>query len=113
MRVAFWLSFAFVFYVYMGYPALLALWRRVHARPVKKRYCERTVTIVIAARNEKETIERKLNNCLALDYPRHKLQIIVSLDGPTDGSEFIVSNYASQGIEMVHSQEHSGKAAGV
>jgi biofilm PGA synthesis N-glycosyltransferase PgaC len=111
MRVAFWLSFAFVFYVYLGYPALLALWRRVHARPVKKRYCEPTVTIVIAARNEKETIERKLNNCLALDYPRHKLQIIVSLDGPTDGSEFIVWKYASQGIEMVHSQEHAGKAA--
>jgi cellulose synthase/poly-beta-1,6-N-acetylglucosamine synthase-like glycosyltransferase len=111
MRAAFWFSFAFVFYVYLGYPVVLALWRRIHARPVNKRYCEPTVTIVIAARNEKETIERKLQNCLALDYPRHKLQIIVSLDGPTDGSEFIVWKYAGRGIEMVHSKEHAGKAA--
>src|SRR5215470_3403992 len=111
MRVVFWLSLALVFYVYFGYPALLLLWRRMRARPVKKKYCEPTVTIVIGARNEKETIERKLKNCLELDYPRHKLQVIISLDGPTDGSEFIVWKYVSRGIEMVHSKEHAGKAA--
>jgi biofilm PGA synthesis N-glycosyltransferase PgaC len=111
MRAVFWFSLALVFYVYLGYPGLLVLWRRMRARPVKKKYWEPTVTVVIAARNEKETIERKLKNCFALDYPRHKLQVIVSLDGPTDGSEFIVWKYVSQGIEMVHLKQHAGKAA--
>ena len=111
MEIIFWLSFAFVVYVYFGYPAFLMLWRRFAARPVRKAYCEPTVSIIIAAHNERDRIERKLKNCLALDYPRRKLEIIVSLDGPTDGSEFVVWKYVQQGVLLVHSKEHAGKAA--
>jgi poly-beta-1,6-N-acetyl-D-glucosamine synthase len=109
MQLLFWLSFAVVMYVYVGYPVVLALWRRVKSRPVRKQYWEPTVSIVIAAHNEAESIEAKLKNCLALDYPKRKLQIIVSLDGPTDGSEFIVWKYVARGVELVHSKEHVGK----
>src|SRR5262245_32859697 len=111
METVFWVSFAFVLYVYFGYPALLMLCRRVGARPVNRQYCEPTVSIVIAAHNERERLEAKLKNCLALDYPKRKLQIVVSLDGPTDGSEFVVRRYVSQGIQMLHSKQHLGKAA--
>jgi cellulose synthase/poly-beta-1,6-N-acetylglucosamine synthase-like glycosyltransferase len=86
------------------------MWRRIAAQPVKKKYWEPTVSLVIAAHNERQNIEKKLKNCFALDYPRRKLQIIVSLDGPTDGSEFLVWKYVSQGVELVHSREHRGKA---
>ena len=96
MELIFWLSFLFVGYVYLGYPALLALLRRCATRPVKKQYCEPSVTIVIAAYNERQRIERKLRNCLALDYPKRKLQIIVSLDGPTDGTEFAAPTGAAR-----------------
>jgi poly-beta-1,6-N-acetyl-D-glucosamine synthase len=111
METFFWLSFAVVFYVYFGYPALLVLWRAVAGRRVKKAYCEPTVSIVIAAHNERQRIEAKIRNCLELDYPGRKLQIIVSLDGPTDGSQFLVWKYVSKGVELVHSAEHSGKAS--
>src|SRR6185436_12114473 len=111
MAIVFWLSFILVFYVYFGYPALLVLWRRIASRPVKKAYCEPMVSIVIAAHNERQRIEAKLKNCLALDYPKRKLQIIVSLDGPTDGSEFLVWKYAPQGVQLVHSRQHAGKAS--
>ena len=111
MEFIFWLSLSFVFYVYAGYPVLLALLRRFIARPVKKRYWEPDVSIVIAAYNERQIIENKLQNCLALDYPRRKLQIIVSLDGSTDGSQFLVWQYAARGVELVYSKEHRGKAA--
>jgi poly-beta-1,6-N-acetyl-D-glucosamine synthase len=111
MQIAFWLSFILIFYVYFGYPAVLAMWRRVAARPVRKAYWEPAVSIVIAVHNERQWIERKLKNCLALDYPKHKLQIIVSLDGPTDGSEFLVWKFAGQRVELVHSREHRGKAS--
>jgi poly-beta-1,6-N-acetyl-D-glucosamine synthase len=111
METIFWISFLLVFYVYFGYPAILAVWRRAAARPVKKAYREPAVSIVIAAHNERQSIEKKLRNCLALDYPKRKLQIIVSLDGPTDGSEFLVWKYVPKGIELIHSREHGGKAA--
>jgi cellulose synthase/poly-beta-1,6-N-acetylglucosamine synthase-like glycosyltransferase len=110
MELVFWISFAIVFYVYLGYPALLVFWRRVAARPVRKQDVEPTVTIVIAAHNERARLETKLRNCLELDYPRRKLQIVVSLDGPTDGSEFLVWQHASKGVELIHSKEHIGKA---
>ncbi len=111
MEPIFWISLLFVAYVYVGYPALLVVLRRFVQRPVKKQYFQSSVSIIIAAYNERQTIERKLRNCLALDYPKRKLQIIVSLDGPTDGTEFAVWQYASQGVELVHSKEHLGKAA--
>ena len=111
MQVFFWVSFALVVYVYLGYPCLLLLWRRLAARPVKKKYWEPMVTLVIAAHNERTNIESKLKNCLTLDYPKRKLQIVVSLDGSTDGSEYIVWKYASQGVELVYSPVHAGKAA--
>jgi cellulose synthase/poly-beta-1,6-N-acetylglucosamine synthase-like glycosyltransferase len=90
---------------------VLAIHRRFRARPVKKEYREPQVSIVIAAHNEGARIGKKIENCLELDYPRRKLQIIVSLDGPTDGTEFVVWKYAARGVEMVHSREHCGKAA--
>jgi cellulose synthase/poly-beta-1,6-N-acetylglucosamine synthase-like glycosyltransferase len=111
IELLFWLSVIFVVYVYFGYPAVLVIWRHIATRPVKKRYWEPAVTLVIAAHNERQRIEKKLNNCLELDYPKRNLQIIVSLDGPTDGSEFLVWTYASRNVEMVHSKEHTGKAA--
>ncbi len=111
METVFWLSFTLIVYVYFGYPAVLALWKRIAPRPVAKAYWEPAVSIVIAAHNERQRIEKKIRNCLSLDYPKQKLQIIVSLDGPTDGSEFAVWKYASKGVDVVHSNEHRGKAA--
>jgi cellulose synthase/poly-beta-1,6-N-acetylglucosamine synthase-like glycosyltransferase len=111
MEIVFWCSFLLIGYVYFGYPAVLLIWRRLRARPVAKEYWEPAVSIVIAAHNERHTIEQKLQNCLSLDYPRQKLHIIVSLDGPTDGSEFVVWKFAGQCVELVHSKQHTGKAA--
>ena len=111
MEIVFWLSFVFVFYVYVGYPAILVACRKLVARPHRKAYYEPSVSIVIAAHNEIERIEKKLANCFALAYPKRKLQIIVSLDGPTDGTECAVWKYAAQGVEIVHSKEHRGKAS--
>ncbi len=98
-------------YVYAGYPALLALLNRKSRKRVRKTPIEPKVTLIIAAHNEAQRIDRRLQNCLQLDYPRSKLQIVVSLDGPTDGTEFAVWKYARQGVQLVHSRQHRGKPA--
>src|SRR5688572_12503161 len=100
MEILFWSSVAFVAYVYAGYPLLLFLMRTLRSRRVHKADIEPTVSLVIAAHNERDRIAAKLQNCLELLYPRRKLQILVSLDGPTDGTEFVVWKYAAQGVEM-------------
>jgi cellulose synthase/poly-beta-1,6-N-acetylglucosamine synthase-like glycosyltransferase len=52
-------------------------------------------------------------NCLNLDYPPEKLQIIVSLDAPTDGTEIMMREYASKGVEVVSCAARRGKASAV
>ena len=109
MEILFWLSLLFICYVYFGYPCLLALARRVISRPIHKKDWEPPVSIVIAAYNERERLEKKIQNCLSLDYPKEKLQIIISLDGSTDGSEFLLQAFVPQGITVVRSKSHHGK----
>src|SRR5258708_38685565 len=88
-------SLGFLLYVHIGYPLVLWAWRRFVTRPVKKGFWEPTVSILIATHNEHDTIERKLHNCMELDYPQEKLQVVVALDGPTDGTDAIVADYGA------------------
>jgi poly-beta-1,6-N-acetyl-D-glucosamine synthase len=107
----FWSSLTFVLYAYCGYPLVLLIWRSISRRPVRKAPSEPEVTLVVAAFNEKDNIRQKILNCLSLDYPREKLQIIVSLDGPTDGTEILALTFADQGIQLSYAPKHMGKAA--
>src|SRR5438093_7948584 len=111
VETAFWISFSFVSYVYFGYPLLLLAWSSRAPRFNTKIYIEPTVSLVIAAYNEGENIEQKIANCLELDYPRERLQLILSLDGPTDGTEVLAWKHASRGVEIGYSPVHRGKAA--
>jgi cellulose synthase/poly-beta-1,6-N-acetylglucosamine synthase-like glycosyltransferase len=52
-------------------------------------------------------IARKLENALALQYPR--LDIIVASDCSDDGSDDIVRSYADRGVRIVASPERRGK----
>jgi poly-beta-1,6-N-acetyl-D-glucosamine synthase len=109
----FWASLTFVLYSYCGYPLILLLWKSLSPRPVNKAPLEPDVTLVVAAFNEKDTIRQKILNCLSLDYPREKLQIIISLDGPTDGTEILALTFASQGVQLSCAPKHIGKAAAI
>ena len=45
------------------------------------------VTVVVAAHDEADVIERRLENLLALDYPADRLQVVVASDGSSDGTD--------------------------
>jgi cellulose synthase/poly-beta-1,6-N-acetylglucosamine synthase-like glycosyltransferase len=70
------------------------------------------VTIVIAAHNEVARIGAKIRNCLGLEYPADKLHLVISLDGPTDGTERAVESFRDEPrLRVVHSDKQRGKAA--
>ena len=48
------------------------------------------VTVVIAAHDEEDVIERRLENLLALDYPAELLDVIVASDASTDRTDELV-----------------------
>jgi cellulose synthase/poly-beta-1,6-N-acetylglucosamine synthase-like glycosyltransferase len=96
VRTAFWLALGLVLYVYVGYPILLAVWSRLHARPWRRSSAHLpAVSIVLAARDEAERLPGRLDNLLALDYPPAILEIIVVSDGSTDGTVNVAARHAA------------------
>lgn len=71
---------------------LLALNRREKKSSVPEKELPR-VSVVVAARNEEENIERCIKSILALDYPKDKLEIIIADDGSTDRTSEIVLKF--------------------
>jgi cellulose synthase/poly-beta-1,6-N-acetylglucosamine synthase-like glycosyltransferase len=114
MLIAIFIFFiGLILYVYVGYPLLillLAMFRRRKVHPDDA--FEPTVSLIVAAYNEEQTIEAKLKNCLELDYPRHKLELIVFSDASTDRTDEIVKGYEKDGIILLSLTERKGKTAG-
>lgn len=111
LGILFWLSAFVVFYVYAGYPILIAVLARLRRPLLCSPGYYPSVTIIFAANNEEKVIARKLENTLALDYPREKLQILVADDGSLDQTVEIVKNFQDQGIELTGFPERRGKLA--
>ena len=104
-----WGSLALIAWTHVGYPlaAAAAAWRR---RYEPRRDPERLppVALIVAAHDEERVIAERLENALALDYAQ--LEVIVSLDGSTDGTRAIVESYAHRGVKLLIN-ERGGKVA--
>ena len=107
----FWAVLTLLAYLHFGYPALLTLLSVLRPRPVRRRDLTPRVDLVIGAYNEESVIREKIENCLALDYPPDRLQIIVASDASTDRTHAIVQEYRSRGVRLVVAPSRRGKAA--
>ena len=108
-EILFWASVVALGYTYIGYPLLVFLVSIVFPRRVGKKDFEPTVSIIITAYNEERDIKTKLENTLALDYPKDKLEIIVASDCSTDKTDEIVSGFSSKGVCLYRQPERLGK----
>ena len=109
MEIIFWASILLIIHAYFGYPLSLWLLSLVRHKPVRKAPFLPNVTLIIAACNEEKRIREKLENTLALDYPRDLLQVIVASDGSTDATNDIIREYADRGVDLLALPERRGK----
>jgi cellulose synthase/poly-beta-1,6-N-acetylglucosamine synthase-like glycosyltransferase len=93
VEILFWASLAGLVWTHLAYPALVALLARVAERRVRAADNEPTVAVIVAAHNEEAVVARRIENLLALDYPRDRLEIVVSSDASTDRTEEIALQY--------------------
>jgi len=117
--LAYWvlsLALALLLYAYAGYPLLLWILSRTAgaaARASAASTIESTawplVSISVAAYNEEAQIRELIKSLLSIDYPRDRLQILITSDGSTDATDAIVTEYADQGIELLRMSERGGK----
>lgn len=119
MSVLFWFSAFMLFYVFVGYPLLLAIWGRRRGNTTKNRpdalstagVYQPDISVLIIAYNEQTTIRRKIRDLLATTYPKNKLQIVIVSDASTDATERIVHQYRDQGVLLKRSIRQRGKPA--
>jgi len=109
MGYIFWISLFLIFHAYFGYPLTLRLMSNFRKNSVKKTPFEPPVTLIITACNEERRIREKLENTIALNYPRKRLQVLIASDGSTDGTNEIVRSYAERGIDLLAFPERRGK----
>ncbi len=95
-KVLFWSSLGALAWTQAGYPLAAAALARLRHRPVRKRDEEPSVTLIVAAHDEEDVIERRLDNLLQLDYPPDKLDIVVASDASTDRTDELVKSIAAR-----------------
>jgi len=106
----FWGCVVYFVYVYAGFPLLIVLRARLRPRPYGRERIEPKVSVVIAAYNEADVIEDKIESVLGLDYPPERLEVVIASDGSDDGTDEIVSRSGNGRVRLVR-LGRVGKAA--
>jgi cellulose synthase/poly-beta-1,6-N-acetylglucosamine synthase-like glycosyltransferase len=113
VKYVFWISIFLIVYSYALYPLILILMgkfcKRGGGQGAAFSQEQPGVSLVIAAFNEEKVIRGKIENCLALAYPRDRLEIIVGSDGSRDRTNTIVREYASQSVVLLDHGVRRGK----
>lgn len=87
VEIVFWVCVALLVHTHVTYPLSLALLTRIR-RPRAAREVSSgelpAVSLIVAAHDEDAVIERRVRNALESDYPRERLDVIVTSDGSDD-----------------------------
>jgi len=114
LELLFWALLAAIVYTYAGYPiviwCLARLFGRRQAPSPLDDHDLPSVSLLISAYNEEAGIEERLQNALALDYPKDRLEIVIASDGSTDRTAAIVRQYEDRGVRLLNYPVRRGKA---
>lgn len=117
LQLLFWIMLFTAFYAYVGYGFVIYFLDRTKKVlfPKSKYTFEDNytpfITLLIAAYNEADFIEQKIQNCLELIYPKDKLKIIFVTDGSDDATPSIISKYPE--LMLLHEPGRAGKISAV
>lgn len=113
-EMIFWGTLFVLFYTYLGYGLIIAIWAGAKSSSdtpgsTLDEQDLPSVTLLIAAYNEKDILASKAENIDALIYPSDKLDILFVTDGSTDGTQdWLRSNTT---YRVMHASGRRGKTA--
>ena len=114
MEALFLISIVILAYTYLGYGLIakgIVLFQTKKELPKLIEEDLPEITHIIAAYNEEDILEEKINNCSSLNYPSHKVKTIIVTDGSTDRSSEITAS--DERVINYHSKKRAGKLAAV
>jgi len=112
LRVALWGSAGALVFAQAGYPLVLAALDRMRGGPgdppprAPAPGDEPPVSLIVAAHREAGVIAGKVENALALDWPRDRLEVIVACDGSPDDTP---QRARAAGADLVLELDWGGK----
>ena len=92
---------------------VLSLFTYYKKKKIPEFATDKTVSILIPAYNEEESIAPTIESALKLDYPKNKLQIVVIDDGSTDNTYKIAKKFESDRHPKVkvYRKKNGGKSS--
>jgi cellulose synthase/poly-beta-1,6-N-acetylglucosamine synthase-like glycosyltransferase len=110
-KLIFLLSAVLIVYAYEGFPVLLRIMAKQSRRTLSpSRDFRPSVTVLVPVYNEEKVILSKIRNCLALNYPRHLLEILICSDFSSDNTALIAKPFCDRGeVRFLHYGVRSGK----
>ncbi len=109
LAIVFWVCAGLLVYTMAGYPLLLWVLTRGRAERRTPAAGELpTVSLLVAAHNEEQSILGWVRSTLALDYPRELLEVVVASDGSTDRT---VEWATKAGADLLIEVPRGGKVA--
>ena len=115
MELLFWVTLLLIFQTFIGFPLSLKLIEKIKSKKLIKKDSnyKPKLSFIIAAHNEEKVIKKKLENTLALKYPRDLMEIIVASDNSSDSTNYIVKKFISDNTErdlkLYEVKERKGK----
>lgn len=101
LKALFWALFTLLVYTLIGFPLLVLVRAKLFPKSYRAKDCSPSVSLIVSAHNEEQSIGEKIENILRLDYPKDRLQIIVASDGSTDGTCAIAEQYHDRGVLLL------------
>ena len=101
-------------YAFVLYPAIVWLWARLRPPfvlpPAPTEWPH--ISVLIVAYNEERRIRSTIEQVLAADYPRDRMDVLVVSDASTDQTDEIVRSFGDLRVRLFRMPERRGKAAG-
>lgn len=104
-----------IFWGMVGYPFSLKVISHIYKnRKLVKDYNHQpTVTVMVVAHNEEKVILHKLKNLTELNYPKEKIEFLITSDNSSDSTNKIVNEFIEENkdinIRLYEVRERKGK----
>ena len=115
LELFFWIALFIIFYSYLGYGIVLFVIIKIRrvlglAKPFTgNEGYEPEVTLFVAAYNEKDYLQEKIDNSRSLNYPKEKVTQLWVTDGSDDGTPELLKGY--EDVTVLHESARNGKIA--